>query len=77
MLTDMGLCHTLNGDSMGEIFKRSKYIQSLEKNLIGSDFHGNLSASERDGGPLKMKGSGPMFKTRIVLDAQTRATNPG
>ena len=70
MLTDAGLCHTLNSEGIGDLYKSSEFMRSIKELLIGSDFYENKSAAESEGGPLRTKGAGSTHKTRIVLDAQ-------
>ena len=70
-LTDMGLCHSLNSEAIGNLFKPSTYLDSLAKSLQDKDVFGDEDALESEGEPVKTKGSGSLHKTRIVLDAQS------
>ena len=55
---------------MGNLFKPSPYLDALAKNMLDSDFYGDETAAEEEGGPVRTKGSGSLHKIRIVLDAQ-------
>ena len=76
MLTDQGLCYSLNGKAIGDLFQSSEYLDSLAANMIWDDFQGNESAPEKEGGMIRTKGSGPLHKIRIALDAQGLAMSP-
>ena len=70
MLTDSGLCQTLNGQAIGRLFKPSEYMEEIKANLMDKDFYGNESASVEEGGLISIQGAGAMNRIRIVLDAQ-------
>ena len=70
MLTDLGLCYSLNGETIGNLFQGSEYMDALSKHMTDSDWHGNASASEAMGGPMKTRGSGTRNIFRIVLDSE-------
>ena len=62
MLTDQGLCRTINARPMSEVFDQTEYMEALLENLVEK---GNDSMMD-----WKIQGHGSGFSVRLVLDVQ-------
>ena len=62
MLTDHGLCRTINSNTLSDIFKGTEYVGALMENLVEI-----TNNSLRD---FQITGFGSKFSFRLVLDFQ-------
>ena len=61
ILTDFGLCRVINSRDVEDLFQSSEYMDAFNENFVdvGLGVKG-----------MMIRGKGPIFATRLVLDAQ-------